>query len=79
MSQRYNHKKTESHWQKKWLESKVFQTSKEDNKETGLGAINIPTIQVNKTNDITLGFIKLKNDCKLKAKLNLVLLRFVNI
>ena len=53
--------------------------TKEDNKETGLGAINIPTIQVNKTNDITLGFIKLKNDCKLKAKLNLVLLRFVNI
>ncbi len=33
MSQRYNHKKTESHWQKKWLESKVFQTSKEKGKE----------------------------------------------
>ena len=31
------------------------------------GAIRIPTIQVNKTKDITLGFIKLKNDSRLKA------------
>ena len=29
------------------------------------GAINKPTIQVNRTRDITLGFIKLKKDCKL--------------
>tara|TARA_B110000914_G_C15289062_1_gene365762 strand:+ start:192 stop:353 length:162 start_codon:yes stop_codon:yes gene_type:complete len=31
-------------------------------KETLVGAIKSPTIQVNKTRDITLGFIKLKND-----------------
>ena len=30
------------------------------------GAINIPTIQVNKTKDITLGFISLTKDLKLK-------------
>ena len=34
-------------------------------KETCVGAINKPTMQVNKTNDITLGFIKLKKDLKL--------------
>ena len=44
---------------------------------TFVGAINIPTIHVNKTKDITLGFIKLKNDCKLKTKPNLLLLDFV--
>ena len=42
------------------------------------GAISIPTKQVNKTNDITLGFIKLKKDCKLKAKLGLDILDFVS-
>jgi len=31
-------------------------------KETLVGAIKSPTIHVNKTRDITLGFIKLKND-----------------
>jgi hypothetical protein len=31
-------------------------------KETWFGAISSPTIQVNKTKDITLGFIKLKKD-----------------
>ena len=31
-------------------------------KDTCVGAINIPTIHVNKTRDITLGFIKLKKD-----------------
>jgi len=31
-------------------------------KETLTGAIKRPTMQVNKTRDITLGFIKLKND-----------------
>jgi hypothetical protein len=31
-------------------------------KETFIGAINKPTIHVNKTRDITLGFIKLKKD-----------------
>ncbi len=30
--------------------------------EICVGAINMPTIQVNKTRDITLGFIKLKKD-----------------
>ena len=34
-------------------------------KETCTGAINNPTMHVNKTRDITLGFIKLKKDCKL--------------
>tara|TARA_B110000014_G_C19590091_1_gene313345 strand:- start:265 stop:501 length:237 start_codon:yes stop_codon:yes gene_type:complete len=34
--------------------------------ETFSGAINKPTILVNKTRDITLGFIKLKNELKLK-------------
>ena len=29
---------------------------------TSFGAMTNPTIQVNKTNDITLGFIKLKNE-----------------
>ena len=49
-------------------ECKGFDINDDDN-ETFEGAIKRPTIQVNKTRDITLGFIKLKNDCKLKAKL----------
>ena len=36
-----------------------------------VGAIKRPTMQVNKTRDITLGFIKLKNDCRLNTKLSL--------
>ena len=51
---------------------------KETEKDKLAGAISIPTIQVNKTNDITLGFIKLKKDCKLKAKLGLETLDFVS-
>ena len=35
---------------------------KELDKEILVGAISIPTIHVNKTRDITLGFIKLKKD-----------------
>ena len=38
---------------------------KEDAISTLFGAINNPTMQVNKTRDITLGFIKLKKDCRL--------------
>ena len=38
-------------------------------KETCSGAISRPTILVNKTRDITLGFIKLKNELKLKLVL----------
>jgi hypothetical protein len=34
----------------------------EDENSTLVGAIKSPTIHVNKTRDITLGFIKLKND-----------------
>ena len=45
-------------------------------KETCVGAINRPTIQVNKTNDITLGFIKLKNEFRSKAKPSLEFLVF---
>ena len=40
-------------------------------KFTFIGAINNPTAQVNITNDITRGFIKLKKDRKLNAKLSL--------
>ena len=47
--------------------------------ETLEGEISRPTAQVNKTKDITLGFIKLKKDCKFKTKLSLVFLDFVNI
>ena len=43
------------------------------------GEIRSPTAHVNKTKDITLGFIKLKKDCKFKTKLSLVFLDFVNI
>ena len=47
--------------------------------ETLEGEISSPTAHVNKTKDITLGFIKLKKDCKFKAKLGLASLDFVNI
>jgi hypothetical protein len=40
------------------------------------GAINNPTMQVNKTRDITLGFIKLKNEFKLNTKPSLEFLFF---
>ena len=50
----------------------------EEVKSTSTGAINKPTIQVNKTKDITLGFIKLKKDRKLKTKLGFNILGFVN-
>ena len=43
------------------------------------GEISIPTMHVNNTKDITLGFIRLKKECKLKTKPNLVFLVFVNI
>ena len=43
------------------------------------GAINKPTIHVNKTNDITLGFIKLKNEFRSKAKLSLEFLAFESV
>ena len=44
-----------------------------------VGATKRPTIQVNKTRDITLGFIKLKNDCRLNTKLSLGFPDFVII
>ena len=33
MSARYNHKKVESFWQKKWIENKVFETKRNTNKK----------------------------------------------
>ena len=45
---------------------------KEELRSTLFGAINKPTIHVNKTKDITLGFIKLKRESKYK----LVTLKF---
>ena len=48
-------------------------------KSTLAGAISKPTIQVNKTKDITLGFIKLKNDLRSKAKPSLEFLVFILI
>ena len=58
-------------------------TAKSDSKEvfksTVFGAINNPTIQVNKTRDITLGFIKLKKDFSSKTKPGLVLTVFERI
>ena len=51
----------------------------DDGNETFEGAIKRPTIQVNKTRDITLGFIKLKNDCRLNAKLSLEFSDFIII
>jgi hypothetical protein len=47
-------------------------------KSTLYGAINNPTIQVNKTKDITLGFIKLKNEFKSKTKPSLEFFVFEN-
>tara|TARA_B110000027_G_scaffold40862_1_gene45099 strand:- start:43 stop:255 length:213 start_codon:yes stop_codon:yes gene_type:complete len=41
-------------------------------KETSSGAINRPTILVNRTRDITLGFIRLKNERKLKLEMVLI-------
>ena len=41
-------------------------------KETCSGAINKPTILVNKTRDMTLGFIRLKNERKLKLEIVLI-------
>ena len=46
----------------------------DDDKSTFEGAIKRPTMQVNKTRDITLGFIKLKNELKLKLALALMFL-----
>ena len=51
----------------------------DDKKLTLEGAIKRPTMQVNKTRDITLGFIKLKNDCRLNTKLSLGFPDFVII
>ena len=51
----------------------------DDDNDTFEGAIKRPTIQVNKTRDITLGFIKLKKDCRLNAKLSLGFPDFVII
>ena len=42
------------------------------------GEIIKPTIHVNNTSDITLGFIKLKKECKLMASFIFTLLDFVN-
>ena len=44
-----------------------------------IGAINNPTMQVNKTSDITLGFIKLKNELKPNVKPSLEFLVFILI
>ena len=51
----------------------------DDDNETLEGAIKRPTMQVNNTRDITLGFIKLKKDLRLNAKLSLRFLVFVII
>ena len=48
-------------------------------RSTLYGAINNPTMQVNKTRDITLGFIKLKNEFKSNTKLSLEFLFFKNV
>ena len=48
-------------------------------KSTLTGAINKPTIQVNMTRDITLGFIKLKNELRSNAKPSLEFLAFILI
>ena len=52
---------------------------KEDVISTLFGAINNPTMQVNKTRDITLGFIKLKNEFRSNAKLSLEFLVFKSV
>ena len=51
----------------------------EELRSTLFGAINKPTIHVNKTNDITLGFIKLKNEFRSKAKPSLEFLAFESV
>ena len=51
----------------------------DDDNETFEGAIKRPTMQVNKTRDITLAFIKLKNERKLITKLSLGFPDFVII
>jgi len=33
VSSRYNHKKVEAYWQKKWIDSKIFQTRRNNNKK----------------------------------------------
>ena len=50
-----------------------------DVKSTLTGATNKPTIQVNRTRDITLGFIKLKNELRSNAKPILEFLDFILI
>ena len=60
----------------------IATASKDINEElrsTLFGAINKPTIHVNKTNDITLGFIKLKNEFRSKAKPSLEFLAFESV
>ena len=52
---------------------------KEDVISTLFGAINSPTMQVNKTRDITLGFIKLKNEFKSNTKPSLEFLVFESV
>ena len=47
--------------------------------ETLEGEISRPTAQVNKTKDITLGFIKLKNELRSNAKPSLEFLAFILI
>ena len=51
----------------------------EEVKSTLIGAINKPTIQVNKTKDMTLGFIKLKKEFRSKDKPSLEFLFFILI
>ena len=58
---------------------KVNNESNEVVNEILFGAMRSPTMQVNKTKDITLGFIKLKKDCKLKIVLCFMLFDFVKI
>ena len=48
-----------------------------DVKSTLIGAINKPTIHVNRTRDITLGFIKLKNELRSNTKPSLEFLDFI--
>ena len=50
-----------------------------DVKSTLIGAINNPTIQVKRTKDITLGFIKLKNEFRSKNKPSLEFLVLILI
>ena len=52
---------------------------KEELRSTLFGAINKPTMHVNKTRDITLGFIKLKNEFRSKARPSLEFLVFESV